>query len=74
MKTYCFECKHDCHCGRKCDHCSCYICNNILIKTYEDYMGGNMIKKVKQMAEHYWMDHKVEVAIFAILVVSLIIK
>ena len=33
-----------------------------------------MIKKVKQMAEHYWMDHKVEVAIFAILVVSLIIK
>jgi len=33
-----------------------------------------MIKKVKQLAEHYWMDHKVEVAIFAILVVSLIIK
>ena len=33
-----------------------------------------MIKKVKQMAEHYWMDHKIAVAIFAILVVSLIIK
>ena len=33
-----------------------------------------MIKKVKQLAEHYWMDHKVEVVIFAILVVSLIIK
>ena len=33
-----------------------------------------MIKKVKQLAEHYWMDHKIEVAIFAILVVSLIIK
>ena len=45
MKTFCFECKHDCHCGRKCDQCSCYICNNIVIKTYEDYMGGNMIKK-----------------------------
>jgi hypothetical protein len=46
----------------------------ILTGSSEDYMGGNMIKKVKQMAEHYWMDHKVEVAIFAILVVSLIIK
>jgi hypothetical protein len=46
MKTFCFECKHDCHCGRKCDQCSCYICNNIVIKTYEDYMGGNMIKKI----------------------------
>ena len=46
MKTFCFECKHDCHCGSKCDHCSCYICNNIVIKTYEDYMGGNMIKKL----------------------------
>ena len=33
-----------------------------------------MIKKVKQLAEHYWMDHKIEVAIFAVLVVSLIIK
>ena len=33
-----------------------------------------MIKKVKQLAGHYWMDHKIEVAIFAILVVSLIIK
>jgi hypothetical protein len=33
-----------------------------------------MIKKVKQMAGHYWMDHKIEVVIFAILVVSLIIK
>jgi hypothetical protein len=46
MRTFCFECKHDCHCGRKCDQCSCYICNNIVIKTYEDYMGGNMIKKL----------------------------
>ena len=33
-----------------------------------------MIKKVKQLAGHYWMDHKIEVVIFAILVVSLIIK
>jgi hypothetical protein len=33
-----------------------------------------MIKKVKQLAEHYWMDHKIEVVIFAVLVVSLIIK
>ena len=41
MKTYCFECKHDCHCGGKCDQCSCYICNNIVIKTYEDYMREN---------------------------------
>ena len=46
MKTFCFECKHDCHCNRICDYCSCYICNNIVIKTYEDYMGGNMIKKI----------------------------
>ena len=46
MKTFCFECKHDCHCGRKCDHCSCYICNNIVIKTYEDYMGVNIIKRL----------------------------
>jgi len=46
MKTFCFECKHDCHCGRKCDQCSCYICNNIVIKTYEDYIGVNMIKKI----------------------------
>ena len=41
----CKKCHHNCHCGRKCDYCSCYICNNIVIKTYEDYMGGNMIKK-----------------------------
>ena len=45
MKTFCFECKHDCHCGRKCDYCSCYICNNIVIKTYKDYMGENIIKR-----------------------------
>jgi hypothetical protein len=45
MKTFCFECKHNCHCGRKCDYCSCYICNNIVIKTYEDYMGENIIKR-----------------------------
>ena len=45
MKTFCFECKHDCHCGRKCDYCSCYICNNIVIKTYEDYMGGKKMKR-----------------------------
>ena len=35
---------------------------------------GGMIKKVKELAAHYWMDHKIEVAIFAIIVVSLIIK
>ena len=46
MKTFCFECKHDCHCGRKCDYCSCYICNNIVIKTYEDYIRGNIIKRL----------------------------
>jgi hypothetical protein len=33
-----------------------------------------MIKKVRQLAGHYWMDHKVEVVIFAVLIVSLIIK
>ena len=33
-----------------------------------------MIKKVKQLAGHYWMDHKIEVVIFAVLIVSLIIK
>ena len=33
-----------------------------------------MIRKVKQLAGHYWMDHKIEVVIFAVLVVSLIIK
>ena len=46
MKTYCFECKHDCHCGRKCDHCSCYICNDIEIKNHEDYLGESMFKKI----------------------------
>lgn len=46
MKTYCFECKHDCHCDRKCDHCSCHTCNNITIKKYEDYMGTGMLKKL----------------------------
>ena len=55
MRTFCFECKHDCHCGRKCDQCSCYICNNIVIKTYEDYMGGNMIDKIKEKAEAIWL-------------------
>ena len=33
-----------------------------------------MMKKIRQVAEHYWMDHKIEVVIFAVLVVSLIIK
>ena len=33
-----------------------------------------MIKKVKELAAHYWMDHKIEVVIFAVLIVSLIIK
>ena len=33
-----------------------------------------MIKKVKQWAGHYGMDHKIEVVIFAVLIVSLIIK
>ena len=50
MRTFCFECKHDCHCGRKCDQCSCYICNNIVIKTYEDYMGGNK-KLIKEFQD-----------------------
>ena len=54
-----------------------------LYKTVEKLQSNqemNMTNKVnieflmKQMAEHYWMDHKIEVAIFAILVVSLIIK
>lgn len=74
MKTYCFECKHDCHCGRKCDHCSCYICNNIVIKTYEDYMGGNMINKLKSKAMHYWSDHKIECLVVAVLVIAYIVK
>jgi hypothetical protein len=81
MKTYCFECKHDCHCGRKCDHCSCYICNNIVIKTYEDYMGGNMIDKIKNVWQNkrskyreIWKNHKVCTIIIAVLIVAYIIK
>ena len=81
MKTYCFECKHDCHCGRKCDHCSCYICNNIVIKTYEDYMGGNMIDKIKNVWQNkrskyreIWKNHKVCTTIIAVLIVAYIIK
>jgi hypothetical protein len=74
MKTFCFECKHDCHCGRKCDQCSCYICNNIVIKTYEDYMGGNMIDKIKSKAKFYWANHKVCMIIIAVLIVAYIVK
>ena len=59
MKTYCFECKHDCHCGRKCNQCSCYICNDIVIKTYEDYMGGNMIKKIWKKIKGWFKPNKV---------------
>jgi hypothetical protein len=51
MKTYCFECKHDCHCDRKCDHCSCYTCNDIVIKNHEDYLGENMFKKIWKKIE-----------------------
>ena len=63
MKTFCFECKHDCHCGRKCDQCSCYICNNIVIKTYEDYMGGNMIDKIKDKVMVWQLHYRTEVII-----------
>ena len=63
MKTFCFECKHDCHCGRKCDYCSCYICNNIVIKTYEDYMGGNMIDKIKDKVMVWQLHYRTEVII-----------
>ena len=63
MKTYCFECKHDCHCGRKCDQCSCYICNNIVIKTYEDYMGGNMIDKIKDKVMVWQLHYRTEIII-----------
>ena len=61
MKTFCFECKHDCHCGRKCDQCSCYICNNIAIKTYEDYMGGNMIDKIKDKVMVWQLQYRTEI-------------
>ena len=61
MKTFCFECKHDCHCGRKCDQCSCYICNNIVIKTYEDYMGGNMIDKIKDKVMVWQLQYRTEI-------------
>jgi hypothetical protein len=74
MKTFCFECKHDCHCGRKCNQCSCYICNNILIKTYEDYLGGNMLDRIKSRGLHVWQNHKVCVIIVAVLVVAYIVK
>ena len=74
MKTFCFECKHDCHCGRKCNQCSCYICNNILIKTYEDYLGGNMLDRIKSRGLHVWQNHKVCVIIIAELVVAYMVK
>ena len=74
MRTFCFECKHDCHCGRKCDYCSCYICNNIVIKTYEDYLGGNMLDRIKSRGLHVWQNHKVCVIIVAVLVVAYIVK
>ena len=78
MKTFCFECKHDCHCNRKCDYCSCYICNNIVIKTYEANMGGKMIDEVKQHGnkivdevKNLWGYHTFKVAI--VLVVILLV-
>ena len=61
MKTFCFECKHDCHCGHNCDQCSCYICNNIAIKTYEDYMGGNMIDKIKDKVMVWQLQYRTEI-------------
>ena len=61
MRTFCFECKHDCHCGRKCDQCSCYICNDIVIKTYEDYMGGNMIDKIKDKVMVWQLQYRTEI-------------
>ena len=43
-------------------------------KFFYEIEEKKMIKKVKQLAGHYWMDHKIEVVIFAVLIVSLIIK
>jgi maltodextrin utilization protein YvdJ len=65
----CITCDHDCHCNDICQSDNGCGCNNC-----EHKQEKNMVKKVRQLAEHYWMDHKVEVVIFAILVVSLIIK
>ena len=33
-----------------------------------------MIKKIKDKAIHYWLNHKVESIVFIILVIALIIK
>jgi len=45
-----------------------------VIKTYEDYMGGNMINKIKSKAMHYWSDHKVECLVVAVLIIAYIVK
>ena len=61
MKILCFDCGHDCHCDDKCDAlpmdggCGCLICNHITLKSYEDYMGENMFKKIwKKIVEWLW--------------------
>tara|TARA_R100000152_G_scaffold5225_1_gene1883 strand:- start:368 stop:469 length:102 start_codon:yes stop_codon:yes gene_type:complete len=33
-----------------------------------------MIKKVKDKAMHYWMNHKIESIVFVVLVIAVIIK
>lgn len=33
-----------------------------------------MIDKIKTKALHYWMDHKIECVVFAVLIVAWIIK
>ena len=47
MKTFCFECKHDCHCGRKCDYCSLQM--ELIILNDGMYQ---LIPLTKQMMEH----------------------
>ena len=49
MKILCFDCGHGCHCDDTCqadNGCGCYVCNHITIKSYEDYMGVGMLKKI----------------------------
>jgi hypothetical protein len=49
MKILCFDCGHGCHCDDTCQSdngCGCYVCNHIVIKNHEDYLGENMIKKL----------------------------
>jgi hypothetical protein len=52
MKILCFDCQHECHCDITCqmdNGCGCQVCNHITIKSYEDYMGDNMLKKIKKV-------------------------